>query len=85
LLGVLPDPIQDLPFAIVIEGGVLSAVSGIVQPVLDGRLDPASWTIECPRQGIHTSWDIIIRFCEIFHERDLLASKFKALKIRVLP
>jgi hypothetical protein len=38
LLGVLPDLIEDSPFAIVIEGGVLSAVSGIVQPVLEAAL-----------------------------------------------
>jgi hypothetical protein len=85
LLGVLPDPIEDFPLAIVIEGGVLSAVSGIVRPVLDGRLDTASWTIECPRHGINGGWDIIMRFCEILHEFDLLASEFESLKIRVLP
>jgi hypothetical protein len=85
LFRVLPDPIEDLPFAIVIEGGVLSAVSVIVQPVLEGRLDMASWTIECSRQGSTGGWDIIIRFCEILHECNLLASKFESLKIRVLP
>jgi hypothetical protein len=48
LFGVLPNPIEDLPFAIVIEGIELSAVSGLVQPVREGRLGAASWTIECP-------------------------------------
>jgi hypothetical protein len=74
-----------LPFPIVIEGAVLSAASGIVEPVREGRLDAGWWTIECSRQGISGDWDIMIRFCEIFHECDLLASKFKSLKIRVLP
>jgi hypothetical protein len=52
LLGVLPASIEDLPFAIVIEGGGLSAVSGIVQPVPEGRLNTVSCTIECFRHGI---------------------------------
>jgi hypothetical protein len=85
LFGILPDPIEDLPFAIVIEPVVLSAVSGLVQPAGEGRLDAASWTIECPRWGINGGWDIVARFCEILHECDLLASEFKSLKIRVLP
>jgi hypothetical protein len=49
LFGVLPGAIEDLPFAIVIEGVVLSAVSGLVQPLREGRFDAVSWTIECPR------------------------------------
>jgi hypothetical protein len=36
LFGVLPCPIEDLPFAIVIEGGMLPAVCGLVQPVREG-------------------------------------------------
>jgi hypothetical protein len=32
LCGVPPTPIEDFPFMIVIEGGMLAAVSGIVQP-----------------------------------------------------
>jgi hypothetical protein len=85
LLGVLPDPIEDFPFAIVMDGAVLSAVSWIVQPVLEGRLDKASWTIECSRQGMNGCRDIPGRFCEILHECDLRASALESLKIRVLP
>jgi hypothetical protein len=39
LFGVLPEPIEDLSFAIIIEGGMLLAVSGLVQPVREARLD----------------------------------------------
>jgi hypothetical protein len=38
-------------------------------------------TIECSHQGINGGGDIMIRFCEILHECDLLASEFKSAKI----
>jgi hypothetical protein len=36
LFGVLPNRIEDLPFAIVKQGGMLPAVSGLVQPMCEG-------------------------------------------------
>jgi hypothetical protein len=68
LFGDLPDPVEDLPFAIVIEGVVLSAASAIVEPVREGRLNAGSWTIKCSRQGTNIGWDVMIRFCEICHK-----------------
>jgi hypothetical protein len=49
VFGVLPNPIMNLPFAIVIDGGTLSVVSGRVQAVRENGLDTGSWAIEYSR------------------------------------
>jgi hypothetical protein len=52
LFCLLPNPIEDLLFTILIEGDTLSSVSGMVPPVHEGQLDTGSWTIECPRRTL---------------------------------
>jgi hypothetical protein len=71
-------------FAIAIEGDLLPAVPGFVQPTCEGRLDTESWTIECSHQGIPRDWHVIARFREILHECDVVAPEFKSLRIYVL-
>jgi hypothetical protein len=83
LFGVLPNPIEALSLAIVIDGGILPAMFGLVHPVREGRLDAGSLTIELSRQGVHGGWDVIVRFREIIHGCDVVAPEFKSLKIRV--
>jgi hypothetical protein len=51
--GVLLESIEDLPFAIVIDGGMISSVSVRVQLVREDQLDMRSWTIECSHQDVH--------------------------------
>jgi hypothetical protein len=52
LFGVLLNKIEYMPFAIVVERGILPAVSGLVQPVRESRLDRESWTIESPVRAL---------------------------------
>jgi hypothetical protein len=49
LFGALPNPIDDLPFAIVIERALLSSLSWRIHPVFDGGFSTGSWAIECFR------------------------------------
>jgi hypothetical protein len=46
LFDLMPNPIEDLPFALVIEGEMLFAVSRAVPPVREGRFDTGVWTVE---------------------------------------
>jgi hypothetical protein len=80
---VLLTPVEDVLSTIFFKGDLLSSLSGIVQPVRKGRLDTGSWTVECSRQCIDRDWDIVTRFCNILHECNLPASKFKSSKIPV--
>jgi hypothetical protein len=84
VFGVLPSPIENLPFPIVIDRGMLPAVSWLVQPVRDSQLERRLWTIECSHQRINGGWDPIARFREILHGCDWLASEFKLLTIGIL-
>jgi hypothetical protein len=65
------NPIEDLPFAILIERDMLSSASGLVHAGHKGRLDMESWTIECFHQCINGDWDFVARFCDIPHECNL--------------
>jgi hypothetical protein len=38
----MSNPIEDLLFTILVEGGVLSSLSGLVEPIREGRLDTGS-------------------------------------------
>jgi hypothetical protein len=51
---VLPNSIEDVLFTIVVEGGMLSLLPELVQPVPQGGLDRESWTIEFSRRYIDT-------------------------------
>jgi hypothetical protein len=59
-----------VPFAIITEGGLLSAVSGRAHPAREGRRDTESWTIESSRQRFNRDWEVV--------------SQFKLSKIRVM-
>jgi hypothetical protein len=83
MFGVLPNPIDDLPFAIVIESGMLSSLSWRIHPVFEGGLNTGSWAIKCFRQGISGYSDIVTRFRDIHHECDLMTLKFEPSKLRV--
>jgi hypothetical protein len=80
---VLPNPVEDLLLMILVDGDILSSLSSIVQPVHDGRLDTRSWAVECSRQCIDRDWDIVTRFCNMLHECNLQASRFKLSKIQI--
>jgi hypothetical protein len=80
---VLLHPVEDLLFTIWVEGDMLSSLCGLVQPARKNRLDTSSRAIECSRHCIDRDWNIVTRFCNILHEWNLLASKFKSSKIRV--
>jgi hypothetical protein len=67
-------------FTISIDGGILSSVSGLVQPVHKSRLDMKSCTIECPCSCIDGDCDIVTPFCDIHHECNLLTSELKSSK-----
>jgi hypothetical protein len=71
---VLSNSIEDVLFTIVVEGGMLSSLPKIDQPVPQGGLDRQSWTIEFSRQRIDTDWYIETRFCNIPHVYSLMAS-----------
>jgi hypothetical protein len=79
---VLSNPVEDLLLTIFVKGDMLSSLSGLVQPVRESHLDTRSWTVECSHQRINGDWDIVAGFCNILHECNLLASKFKLSKIR---
>jgi hypothetical protein len=42
----MPIRIEDLLFTISIEGRMLSSLSGLVQPMCEGRLDTGSWNLQ---------------------------------------
>jgi hypothetical protein len=71
---VLSNSIEDVLFTSVVEGGMLSSLAELVQPVPQGGLDRESWTIEFSRQRIDTDWYIETRFCNIPHVCSLMAS-----------
>jgi hypothetical protein len=77
------NPIEDLLFTMLVDGNMFSSLPRFVHPMRDGRMDTRSWTVECFRQYINGDWDIVTRFCNIFHECNLVVSKLKSLKIRV--
>jgi hypothetical protein len=81
---VLSNPLEDLVLTILIQGNVLSSLSGLVQPVREGRLDMGSLAVECPPQRIDRDWDVVTRFCTDLHECNLLASTFKSSILWVL-
>jgi hypothetical protein len=83
LFGVLPNQIDDLPFAIVIESNMLSSLSWRIHPMFEGGFNTGSWEIQCFRQGIHGYCDIGTRFRDIPHRCDLVTSKFESSKIQV--
>jgi hypothetical protein len=63
----LSSSIEDVLFTIVVEGGMLSSLPKLVQPVPLGGLDRESWTIEFSRQRIDTDWYIWTRFRNVPH------------------
>jgi hypothetical protein len=58
LFCVLLHPAEDFLYTILVEGDMLSSLSGLVQPAQEGYLDTRSWTIECSRQYIHAAMKI---------------------------
>jgi hypothetical protein len=79
---ILLHSLEDLLLTILVEGDMLSSLSGLIQPVREGRLDTGSWAIEWSSQCIDGDWDIVTRFCNVLHRCNLLVSKFKSSKIR---
>jgi hypothetical protein len=49
-------PVEDLLFAILVEGSLLSSVPGLVQPMLHGRSHTGSRTVEWFRQRTDGDW-----------------------------
>jgi hypothetical protein len=80
---ILSNSIEDVLFTIVVEGGMLSSLPKLVQPVPQGGLDRKSWTIEFSRQRIDTDWYIGTQFCNVPHVCYLMASSSESSKIRV--
>jgi hypothetical protein len=70
---VLPNSIEDVLFTIVVEGGMLSSLPELVQPLPQRGLNRESWTIEFSRQRIDTDWYIESRFCNVPHVCNLMA------------
>jgi hypothetical protein len=83
LFRVLLNPIEDLLFALLVEGGILSSLPGLVSPMRQGRLQAGSWTIESSRQRIDGDWYIVTRFCNIVHVCYLMAPKCESSEFRV--
>jgi hypothetical protein len=80
---VLSNSIEDVLFTIMVEGGMLSSLPELTQPVPQGGLDRESCTIEFFRQRIDTDWYAWTRFCNVPHVCSLMASRFESSKIRV--
>jgi hypothetical protein len=83
LFGVMPNPIDDLPFAVVIESGLLSSLSWRIHARFERGFNTRSWAIESFRQGIREYWDVVTRFRDIPQECDLTTSEFESAKIQV--
>jgi hypothetical protein len=79
LFRVLSNPVEDLLFPILVEGGMLSSLPGLVQPIRRGRLHTGSWTIEISRQRIDDDWYIVTRFCNIVHVSYLMAPEIRVV------
>jgi hypothetical protein len=74
---------EDMLFRIMVEGGMLSSLSELIQPMPQDGLDRESWTIEFSRQRIDTNRHIGTQFCNVPHVCYAMASLCESSTIRV--
>jgi hypothetical protein len=56
----------------------------LVQPVREGKVDTASWTIECFRQDVYGGGNGVAQFRKVLYECNLVTLQCKSLKIWAL-